>query len=463
MPATAAGVLAVRVPKSMFDSFVGIDPMGVLGEDVDALKKELDDYFKDRLGITFTDAETIVSFVDDGGKFGVVLVGVEGEPKGEKVGNEHGVDIYKLADGDLLVAAKGDLLVMGTEETVKAALESEDDDDKALNEADFGELIEDESDGAAVVLAVDVARAPKDIRRQLPPQLTVDRALLSMGSDGVRVLLEGDEKVLAELSGLLAAGMTEVIGEIERQKRRAMEADDPDEVIEGAFAIIGLHYMRRLQKEIVPKVDGNRLTIDVPMTTGDPAILASVVGMGAAIAIPATVKYMRRSKTSEARVQLAKMFDAASAYFNEEHVSRGSVGLFGGAAPTLPPHMCPNNGDLEGEAGITPPLSVDCNDGPGGRCVPSVGGGGPGYYDMKLWVDNDVWNGLNFQQEQGHYFHYNFKWKNSDTGFGDCQFTTQAFADLDGDGVYSTFERSGAADKHGVNAAAGLYIDKETE
>lgn len=464
VPASAAGVLAVRVPKTMFDSFVGVDPMGVLGEDVDTLKKELDGYFKDRLGITFTDAETIVAFVDDKGSFGVVLIGVEGEPKGEKVGTEFGVDVFKFADEELRVAAKGDLLIMGNEDTVKAALEANDDDDKALNETDLGELVEDESDGASVVVAVDVARAPKDLRRQLPPQLSVDRALMSLGNDGLRVLLEGDEKVLAELSGLMAAGMTEVISEIERQKRRAMGAEDADEVVEGAFAIIGLHYMRRVQKAIVPKIDGNRLTIEVPMVTGDPAVLASIAGMGAAIAIPATVKYARRAKTAEARVQLAKMFDAASAFFNEEHVSRGAIGILGGPPPAATAaHKCPNNGDLEGEAGITPPLSVDCNDGPGGRCVPSVGGGGPGYYDMSMWTDNDVWNGLNFQQEQAHYFHYNFKWKNSDTGFGDCQFTTQAFADLDGDGVYSTYERSGAADVHGVNAAAGLYIDKETE
>ena len=39
----------------------------------------------------------------------------------------------------------------------------------------------------------------------------------------------------------------------------------------------------------------------------------------------------------------------------------------------------------------------------------------------------------------------------------------QAFGDLDDDGIYSTFERSGAADMSGVNAAAGLYIDNELE
>jgi hypothetical protein len=39
----------------------------------------------------------------------------------------------------------------------------------------------------------------------------------------------------------------------------------------------------------------------------------------------------------------------------------------------------------------------------------------------------------------------------------------QAFGDLDDDGVFSTFERAGAADEIGINAAAGLYVDRELE
>ncbi len=74
-----------------------------------------------------------------------------------------------------------------------------------------------------------------------------------------------------------------------------------------------------------------------------------------------------------------------------------------------------------------------------------------------------MWNSLNFVQEQAHFFHYNFTAVNGVTGYGNCQFTSQAFADLDDDDIFSTFERSGAADVNGVNAAAGLYIDQEVE
>lgn len=197
-------------------------------------------------------------------------------------------------------------------------------------------------------------------------------------------------------------------------------------------------------------------------------IVVAILGILAAIAVPALTKYIRRAKTSEARVQIAKLFDATVAYFSEEHVARGAVDLIGngGALSSLAPHRCPHQpGESIGQsaAQTTPSLGLDCNLGPGGRCVPAVGGGGPGYYDFTDWTDNQVWNSLNFQLEQAHYFHYDFQASNTGVGFGECQFTAQAFADLDGDAVYSTYERAGAADRNGVNGAAGLYIDRGVE
>ena len=197
-------------------------------------------------------------------------------------------------------------------------------------------------------------------------------------------------------------------------------------------------------------------------------IVVAILGILSAIAIPALTKYIRRAKTSEARVQLAKLFDGAVVHFSEEHVARGSVELLGsgGTLSALAGHRCPHQATQAtglSEAAITPALGMDCNAGPGGRCVPSVGGAGTGYYELSLWGDNAVWNSLSFQLEQAHYFHYNFRASNAATGFGECQFTAQAFGDLDADGVFSTFERAGAADRNGVNAAAGLFMDQEVE
>ena len=202
------------------------------------------------------------------------------------------------------------------------------------------------------------------------------------------------------------------------------------------------------------ETDGNKLVgkVDVPLTE----LITSTT--------EAFQKYIRRAKTSEARVQIAKMFDTASAFFNEEHVDRGAV-LGAGGELTVAPHRCPAMpGKNKGSSGIVPPLSVDCSKGPSGKCVPVAGGSDePGHYAAELWTDNAAFNELNFAMDSPHYFHYEFRYENNPTGFGECQFTAQAFGDLDADGTFSTYERSGAADENGVNAAAGLYIDQETE
>jgi hypothetical protein len=162
-------------------------------------------------------------------------------------------------------------------------------------------------------------------------------------------------------------------------------------------------------------------------------------GILAAIAIPAFTKYMRRSKTAEARVELAKLFDRIAEYY----VEHGT---------------CPTDGNAVGHAGITPPLSVLCSSGQDGRCV--ANGSGPGGYPPAMWSENPVWQKIDYAQQQGHYFHYDVRWGVSPQG---CQFTVQAFGDLDDDGTFSTYERAAAADANGVNAAAGLYIDNELE
>ncbi len=179
----------------------------------------------------------------------------------------------------------------------------------------------------------------------------------------------------------------------------------------------------------------------------DGAIVRAKVKVPVSELIDSTIgsftKYMNRSKTSEARIHVAKMFDGAAAYFDEERVDPTSMAVT---------HGCPNDGRAAGSAGITPPLSVDCSSG----CTPSS-------YGAQLWTDNKVWNALHFQVEDKHYFHYDFKWSNTPGGYGKCQFTVQAFGDLDHDGVYSTFERAAEADENGINGAAGLYIDRESE
>lgn len=174
-----------------------------------------------------------------------------------------------------------------------------------------------------------------------------------------------------------------------------------------------------------------------------------------------------KQATAEAKTQVAKLCDATTSYFKSEHAQRGATSFIerGGQVEDVAAHRCPSMSGSPGagEAGITPPIHIDCNLGPEGKCVPTTNPTGGGQYDIALWNDNPVWNGLNFVMEGSHRFHYNVIYANQMTGYGACQFTVQAFGDLDGDGVFSTYERAGAADVQGVNMAAGLYIDHAGE
>lgn len=201
-------------------------------------------------------------------------------------------------------------------------------------------------------------------------------------------------------------------------------------------------------------------------------IVVAILGILAAIAIPAMSKYMKRAKTSEAKVQIAKLFDSTSAYFLEEHVGINSKHLdsLSKAAGTLgdkPLHYCPGDkkGDVVWAESIDTKLTPAnaCSAGPGGRCDP-----GSTKYPMKEWTENGTWKALTFQMEQPHYYHYQFEAENAKSGYGECKFIIRAMGDLDGDGKavgdagYSTFQRRGAASKDGIRGTA-LEMKNELE
>jgi hypothetical protein len=163
------------------------------------------------------------------------------------------------------------------------------------------------------------------------------------------------------------------------------------------------------------------------------------LGVLSAVAIPAFTKYIRRSKTGEAKVNVAKMFDGVKNFYRENQ-------------------KCSGNGEVE--TGMTPPLQMNCNDGESGRCVAVTDPSAPGEYPTAWWTENPRWQALGFAVQEPHSFHYNVKWNQTSQG---CQFTAQAFGDLDDDGLFSTFERAGTADRNGINAAAGMYIEHEVE
>ncbi len=153
-----------------------------------------------------------------------------------------------------------------------------------------------------------------------------------------------------------------------------------------------------------------------------------VIGILAAVSIPAFMKYMRRAKTTEAAPNLKKIFDGAKGYYEKGAVvSRTTVGT--DLALRFPDSV-----------GLTP-VKPCCRQ--SGKKCRSTNWSSP------------TWAAIGFEIMDPHYFQYRF----SSTGQGrDARFTAGAHADLDCDGFLSTWERTGTVDsQQRVVGAASLY------
>src|SRR5262249_27421815 len=111
---------------------------------------------------------------------------------------------------------------------------------------------------------------------------------------------------------------------------------------EGAMAIIGAAYAKSYAAKLKPKRSGNRLTasLDLSLGAADSAMIVPVIGILSAVAIPAFMDYMKRSKKTEAALQLNKLGKNAKRVYAE--TSSFPVG----STPLTPPAPCcgqPNN------------------------------------------------------------------------------------------------------------------------
>lgn len=161
-------------------------------------------------------------------------------------------------------------------------------------------------------------------------------------------------------------------------------------------------------------------------------IVVAILGILAALAVPAFTKYIRRAKTGEAIVNLRKMFDGSVTYFDAFAARRGD--RFG---RTMRPRF-PDNSPRAG----TPPLNSCCAAGPGiDKCRP----------DPTQW-NNPTWRALKFQVTTPHYYWYYYV----SSGIGDdARFTARASGNLNCNLAYSTFERIGRADGRGSIIGSG--------
>lgn len=157
-------------------------------------------------------------------------------------------------------------------------------------------------------------------------------------------------------------------------------------------------------------------------------IVVAIIGVLAAIAIPSFMKYIRRSKTSEAVMNLRKMYDGAVAYYLSEHAD---------ASGTMIARQFPTSAPL---TPATPPPAKRVNTAPADW---KVGG----------------WVALDFMVSDAQFFSYQFDAKGSPAHDA----SMIAHGDLNGNGVWSTFERDIHGTTDGVQGGLALYTIAELE
>ncbi len=164
-------------------------------------------------------------------------------------------------------------------------------------------------------------------------------------------------------------------------------------------------------------------------------IVVAIIGILAAVAIPAFMRYIAKSKSTEAMQSLRRLYEGSRSYYMDIGTQRGTVG----ALPLQFPDAEP----------ITP--AVTCCSNPGGKCPPNP----------TVW-DSATWNSLHFDLPDPHYYRYEYEASGTDT---DAAFTARAVGDIDCDTNLSTFEMTAHANAAGrdITGSAGIFKKDETE
>ena len=174
-------------------------------------------------------------------------------------------------------------------------------------------------------------------------------------------------------------------------------------------------------------------------------IVVAIIGILAAVAIPAFLRYIKQSKTAEATSNIEKIAKGAIAYFEKNHLSERGVD-----AKTLDKQFPNKEVFTPGAKGAV--AASLCNNGSSIKADMTK----PEYK-----FTDDQWVALNFNISDPYQFQY--RYFGNDVGGDGAGFTAGAHGDLDCDGNESTFEITATVEQMEVRRAPGIFERLPTE
>ncbi|HEY4178687.1 MAG TPA: hypothetical protein VGM90_17695 [Kofleriaceae bacterium] len=399
--AFALGFVDMETPPwSMVTGGYGMFPL------TDATRKTLDAelhaYMDKYIGVDVSKLQYAVGFVSGPPPGGALLVkALSGTPKLPGSSDYEGAKVWQVdQDKHIVVALKGDIAMLGTEAAVHDAIDTLAQKKKSVitENKELVEWLHKETKGAAIGFA---AFPPKGL--PLPPQVAgLQRVAASVGRTGVRAAIEGDEAAISRLETIENAAFAKMLEEVDRAHAAAIAGDIPPP--NGMMAIIGAAYAKDYAAKLKPKREGNRLSsalVFEPTAGSDVMMMTSVVGILAAVAVPAFMDYMKKSKKTESSLELNRI------------------------AKNLKVYYVTNAAFPEGDTTLSPAES--CCAGPNHKC-----------FDPSTWQQK-AWQDLDFQIDEPHLFQYRY---HSDGKTA----VAEAVGDLDCDGVSITYRLDATAD-----------------
>ena len=421
VPATAVVAVVLRrgalgLPRSFLDG-------------APAMRRELSEYLTREVGLDPTGVEGMVAWSSNlAAKSGALFVRLRTPAalKGRRAGKHRGVDLVEVEQMIVAAPVAGGVVVGSPTEVARAIDLDQRQIEPVTSAASLGFMLDARASDMDIVAGAHLPGVVDPAMGGMVRATGLNSALLTYTRAGlitVRVL--GDSERLGAVREMFKAGVGLLLAGLERSKDEALRKRNVGAAV---GAIVGFHQAKKLALELEPRIEGNSLVSQYRL----PQLAMSEMfffygGAAAAIAIPAFIKYVRRSKASEARHNVRRIADGARTY-HEQHRKQGRRFAFPATTEWTP--------------------AVDCCKG-GGKCAP----------DAVAW-SHPTWKALGFALTEPHYYQYRFV---SEGKGKKARFTALARGDLDCNKTHSTFRLSGHLDPDGAPVVKPLEVQSETE